>query len=186
MNNVSEIERPAEQVLSSLEIEARENLRDEMARRFGQVAIRHRHGEIPQADYESLRQIYFEKVNDGQSFEGDELEAELAKFDQRVDNMWLLAQADIWDAKAELGSDTLPEFISPLDAPLSNDELLHSNLQLTEEKARLVEENHRLVETSGALWLRAKSLEGQYDELLGKYNQVVRELASLSQSAKAE
>jgi hypothetical protein len=179
MKNVSEMERPAEQMLSPLETEAKESLRDEMARRFGQIAIRHRHGEIPQADYENLRQIYFDKVNDGQSFDGDELEVELAKFDQRVDNMWLLAQADIWDAKVELGSDTLPEYVSHLNEPLSNDELLHKNLEL-------VEKNNLLVRTAGDLLLRATTAEKEYDDLLSRHRQLEQELALVRQSPQVE
>lgn len=179
MKSVSEIERPAEQPLSLLESEAREKLCDEMARRFGQVAIRHRHGEIPQADYDRLHQVYFQKMNDGHIFEGEELESELAKFDQRVDSMWLLAQADIWDAKAELGCDTLPEYVSSPDQPLSNDELLHNNLAL-------VEKYNKSVRAAGNLLLRAIAAEKEVDALLGKNRQLEAELAAFRQLAQPE
>lgn len=118
-----------------------------LAQQFGHVAIRHAKQEISTEDHDYLYEVYIDKL--AMHSLTQDRKALGRNFNYWIDAMYPASLADIYDAKIELESATLPEFVAP------------DRVTVSEEV-----EIERLRKENAAMQGRLAELEGQNLQLL--------------------
>jgi hypothetical protein len=156
------------------------------AQQFGHIAIRHANGDISVEDFDRFRELYIDKLSKHTLV--IDREALGRDFDKWVDTMMPAALADVYDAKIENGSDSLPDFTSPERMSEMNlagdDTLLRENLRLTEALDETTQENSRFMNQMLGMSRQLREKEAKLTRLQRDYDDLVIS-ASLNQPEDA-